>query len=84
MGIEHLTIVTCDRCKSEFRYDSCRDRDWYTDWASLWPARIASYGGRPAMSAAEVIVCADCLTDVERGQLAESRVRLQVEAEIPF
>jgi hypothetical protein len=78
MGIKHLTIVTCDRCKGETRYDSYADR-WRAEWTSAWPASIAPYGEHPPRSAAESIICASCLTDTEREQLKETLIRLQAD-----
>ena len=79
-----LTIVTCDRCKGETRYDTHADRRWQTDWASVWPATIAPYGDRPPISGSANIVCDRCLTDAEREQLAETRLCLQYDETFPF
>jgi hypothetical protein len=77
MGIEYLTVVTCDRCKRESRYDSRGDERWRSDWADLWPATVAPYGELYLYGGARDVVCADCLTDAEREQLAETRQRVQ-------
>jgi hypothetical protein len=83
-GIEHLTIVTCDRCNSETRYDASTDRRWQADWASTRPATIVPYGERPPRSTAESIICASCLTDAEREQLEQTRLCLQYDEQFPF
>ena len=84
MGIEHVTIMTCDRCDKESRYDSYGDRGWESDWASLVPATVAPLGYGSPISSSKGIICESCLTDAERKQLAETHVRLQYDEAFPF
>ena len=76
MGIEHFVVVTCDRCKSEKRYDpSDRDYDWEADWSRVWPA-VAAPVELSTLPPAHmwpkaiepILVCPDCLTAEEHEQ----------------
>jgi hypothetical protein len=97
MSIEHLTVVTCDRCKREERYE--RD-DWEgasaPDWAVYWPEAVTPAMVTPIFLGAAYepvverrpfgVVCADCLTEAERQQLTERRAQEEADRadEIPF
>jgi hypothetical protein len=83
MSIKYLTIVTCDRCKGETRYDTHDERDWRVDWAWLSPATITPYGERPPHRGRESLICDRCLTDDEREQLTETRMRVQSDETFP-
>ena len=73
LGIQHLTIVTCDRCKTEARYDAADGHrwDWTSRYAVAWPAEVTPYTGdySEQHALAGALVCSDCLTDAEREQL---------------
>jgi hypothetical protein len=77
MGIEHVTIVTCDRCKRETRYDSTSDPYLGHEWAWLSPATVTPYGHHPPHRGTEGLICASCLTDAEREQLERTSAKLQ-------
>src|SRR5215472_16082683 len=57
MTLKYQTVVTCDRCDGETRYDSRDKRRWEAEWASAYPATVVPYGARPPLSAAESMIC---------------------------
>jgi hypothetical protein len=78
MGIQHYTVVTCDRCGTD------RSLDGYVGWerteqldgyAHVWPLAVVAWGyGYPELGP-DTVVCGDCLTEAEREQLEQSRLQ---------
>jgi hypothetical protein len=83
-----LTIMTCDRCGKEQRFDNTEGdfdphevREFQADWASEWPATVAPYGWYPYRGHSTRHVCEGCLTDAEREEIVMHREQAD---EIPF
>jgi hypothetical protein len=85
MGEEHVTVITCDRCGVESRYEGwgCDEEQRFRiEWAAFWPTTVTPVRDRPPWSS-KLLVCPGCLTDTEKEQLVEVVRDLQVEEEIP-
>jgi hypothetical protein len=94
MGIEHLTVGTCERCGMESRFEHPLGHDYYRDaakwesqWAKVWPANTTPFHGAPGSGQHgqhSQLVCVNCLTEAEREQLREAQVRIEEEGAFPF
>lgn len=89
MSIQHLTIVICDRCKTEARFeaDGPGEPQWWLNYALAWPAHVTPYTGwRETLQDVlpSVMVCSDCLTDEEREQATEMRLHWQASGHMPL
>jgi hypothetical protein len=79
MSVEHVILVTCDRCMTAAHYRH-NDSEWCDRYARRWPAQVTPYTG-PAYGPSATspgpdgVVCLDCLTDDERAQLAAHQER---------
>ena len=87
MGIQYLTLVTCERCSKEARYDargydSEAEQALQSEWALCWPTSVTPVRALPTHGM-ETLVCRDCLTDAEMTQLTERRLAFEDEA-VPF
>jgi hypothetical protein len=85
MSVEHYTVITCDRCAKERRYEAGL-RSAEGDWAEVWPAQATPLNHTPGRGEGYALVptdtvCLDCLTDDEREQFAEQRRPYE---ELPF
>lgn len=79
MGIDYLSIVTCDRCGKASRYaDWDTERSLLAEWATFYPATVTPVRCRPPRSSG-LVICLDCVTKEEKGQLESVGTALQAE-----
>jgi hypothetical protein len=79
MGVQHLTVVICDRCGTTKLSDDIRTE--LAGWAESWPQTTTSFGSTPYHSRGDgAVVCPACVTEAERRQQLEQ----ERGAEIPF
>ena len=71
------TIVTCDRCLTEKRYDHQRSsvlsEELRSEWAYFWPASVSQVNGSPNATVEPQTICHDCLTEDELAELTRQR-----------